>query len=69
MVAMFLTKLRNHKSKSNHKTSSGALLNHSTLSYYISLKSTHWDLSNDIKNKYVDLNNNGPPQLQCFWPS
>ena len=49
MVAMFLTKLRNHKSKSNHKTSSGALLNHSTLSLVIPLESTHWELSNDIK--------------------
>ena len=36
-----IIKLSTHKSKSNHKTGSGALLNHSTLSYFISLESTH----------------------------
>ena len=47
----------------------GPLLNHSTLPYFISLETTHWELSNDTKNKYVDLINNGPAQLQFFWPS
>ena len=47
----------------------GALLNHSTLSHYISLESTHWELSKDAKNKHVDLINNGPAQLQFLWPS
>ena len=57
---MFLTKLRNHKSKSNHKTVCSALLNHSKLSYIISLESTHLELSNDTRIKYVELIINGP---------
>ena len=45
------------KSKSNYKTGNGALLKYTTLSYFMLLESTHLELSNDTKNKYVDLIN------------
>ena len=35
MFQLYLTKLTNLKSKGNHKTVCGALLNHSTLSYFL----------------------------------